>query len=331
LKNEEYVESRTPKARPLTADHLRSLTVDTLVLGLGFEDRTLESAKRLFKYLRPTNAVLLKYDEPGHAKEITELARGSAKHIQTVSYNETESELFKIEGSTFIDITGLAKPAIFQSIRSALKETNTAWICDTRARVYYPNNEDIREVLEAKVDLDYYKQLETLRKLLTGEKGRYDCDQQLISDADESRRRILCAFSSPKHERLLTLLDERRYDRIEIVAPNGNSPRSQLARLAANVAVDNYANTCLSLIGSHDIAEVLKFLAKRYQTWYVNGGFNFELALTGSKIQAVACAVISAFVKVSQCWYVRPQRFDPKRFTIGVGDSFYYEISLPRV
>jgi hypothetical protein len=273
--------------------------------------------------------LLVKYDEPGYGKEITDLARGNTNHIQTISYNDIGREGLNIEGNAFIDITGLAKPAIFQSIRSALKGTNTVRICDTRAEIYYPNNEDIREVLDAKVDLDYYKQLEALRKLLTGERGRYDCDKQLISDADESRRRILCAFSSPKHERLLTLLDERRYDRIEIVAPDGKSPRSQLARLAADVAVDNYANTCLTLIGSHDITDVLKFLAKRYQTWYVIGGFNFELALTGSKLQAVACAVISASVKVSQCWYVRPLRFDPQRFTIGVGDSFYYEISLP--
>ncbi|MFN2452686.1 MAG: hypothetical protein ABR577_00525 [Pyrinomonadaceae bacterium] len=168
-----------------------------------------------------------------------------------------------------------------------------------------------------------------MRKILTGEKGRYDCEKQLISDADESRRRILCAFSSAKHERLLTLLDERDFDRIEILAPNGESPCSHLARIAADVAVNNYANTNLTPIDSHDLPGVLNFLAKHYQTWYVNGGFNFELALTGSKLHAVACAAMSVAVKVAQCWYVRPLQFDVNRFTIGVDDSAYFELTLP--
>ena len=49
-------------------------------------------------------------------------------------------------------------------------------------------------------------------------------------------KEILCAFSSPKHERLLSLLDYRDYDRIEIVAPNSDSPRSKVAQIAAAVA-----------------------------------------------------------------------------------------------
>lgn len=327
--NKEYVQSRTPKALPLDASQLSTLTVDTLVLGLGFEDRTLESARRLFEKLRPTTTLLVEYDEPGYSNEITELARQHSSLVRTISYDEIGRNGLGIEGAALIDVTGLAKPAIFQSIRAALTTNDLVRICDTRAQTYYPNNDDIRRVLDSKVGSNYYEELLRLRKLLTGEKGRYRCDKQLTSDADESRRRILCAFSSAKHERLLTLLDERRYDRIEVVAPDGNSPRSQLARLAASVAVDNYANTSLTLIGSHDIVEVLNFLEQRYQTWYVDGGFNFELALTGSKLQAVACGAISAAVKVSQCWYVRPRRFDLKRFTLGVGDSLYYEISLP--
>ncbi len=329
VENEDYLKSKTPRVKTVRADQLKTLRIDSLILGLGFETRTLESAKRLLEHVRPSKCILIKYHEPGYGKEITDLAQAASKEIEVLSYNDLDAKGLVIQGNALVDVTGLAKPAIFQAVRSALRRSTKIWICDTRAQVYYPNNEDIKQVLDSKVGLDYYKQLEALRRLLTGEKGRYDCEKQLISDADESRRRMLCAFSSPKHERLLTLLDERRYDRIEIVAPNGKSPRSQLARLAANVAVDNYANTSLTLIGSHEIDQVLRFLTERYQSWYVNGGFNFELALTGSKLQAVACAVMSASVKVSQCWYVSPLRFDPERFTIGVGDSFYYQLSLP--
>jgi len=327
--NEKYVQSKTPQVRVLDREELKNLKVDTLVLGLGFEDRTLESAARLLSLIKPSSALLVDYKEAGYGEEIKRLVGGSTQDIQIVPYHDIGKEGLDVRGDVFVDITGLAKPALFQSVRSALKQADKVWICDTRAQIYYPRDEDIQKVVDAERNLDHYGLLVELRKILTGEKGRYDCEKQLVSDADESRRRILCAFSSAKHERLLTLLDERDFDRIEILAPNGESPRSYLARIAADVAANNYANTNLTLINSHDLPGVLDFLAKHYQTWYVNGGFNFELALTGSKLQAVACAAMSVAVKVAQCWYVRPLQFDVNRFTMGVGDSSYFEVSLP--
>ncbi|HEX8495327.1 MAG TPA: hypothetical protein VF658_21120 [Pyrinomonadaceae bacterium] len=329
IEDADYIRGKTPQVRILDREELKNLNIDTVVLGLGFEDRTLESAKRLLSFIKPASALLVNYDESGYGDEIKELVSRSTQNAQIVPYNDIGKEGLEVQGNVFVDITGLAKPAMFQSVRSALKQADKVWICDTRAQIYYPRDEDIQKVIEAERNLDHYSLLIELRKILTGEKGRYDCEKQLVSDADESRRRILCAFSSAKHERLLTLLDERDFDRIEILAPNGESPRSQLARIAADVAVNNYANTNLTPINSHDLPGVLDFLAKHYQTWYVNGGFNFELALTGSKLQAVACAAMSVAVKVAQCWYVRPLQFDVNRFTIGVGESAYFEVSLP--
>jgi tRNA A-37 threonylcarbamoyl transferase component Bud32 len=327
--DENYVRSKTPQVKSLDREELKNFKIDTLVLGLGFEDRTLESAKRILSLIKPALALLIDYEEVGHGAQIKEQISHSTENVRVVAYKDIGKEGLEVQGNVFVDITGLAKPALFQSVRSALKQAEKVWICDTRAQIYYPRDEDIQKVIEAERNLDHYNLLVELRKILTGEKGRYDCEKQLVSDADESRRRILCAFSSAKHERLLTLLDERDFDRIEILAPDGKSPRSQLARIAADVAVNNYANTNLTLINSHDLPGVLDFLAKHYQTWYVNGGFNFELALTGSKLQAVACAAMSVAVKVAQCWYVRPLQFDVNRFTIGVGDSAYFEVSLP--
>ena len=53
---------------------------------------------------------------------------------------------------------------------------------------------------------------------------------------------------------------------------------------------------------------------------------NFEISLTGSKMQTVAAAVLSSVCKVSQCWYIKPSKFDTKHFTKGVGDTRCYQI-----
>ena len=90
----------------------------------------------------------------------------------------------------------------------------------------------------------------------------------------------------------------------------------------------NDANSNVTNIESNDLDGVLAFIIDRYKFWYINHGFNFEFGLTGSKLQAVACAAASATFKVSQCWYLRPDKFNPERFTEGVGETHYYEISL---
>jgi hypothetical protein len=65
---------------------------------------------------------------------------------------------------------------------------------------------------------------------------------------------------------------------------------------------------------------------KQYMDWYVDYGYNVEFGLTGSKMQAVACAALSVVCKIAHCWYVQPIEFDPERFTKGIGESHYFQI-----
>ena len=60
----------------------------------------------------------------------------------------------------------------------------------------------------------------------------------------------------------------------------------------------------------------------------IDRGLNFEFGLTGSKLQAVACAAASAAFKVSQRWHLRPEKFNPERFTQHVSKAYYFQISL---
>jgi len=75
---------------------------------------------------------------------------------------------------------------------------------------------------------------------------------------------------------------------------------------------------------------MVTFALEQYQYWYVEQGYSLELGLTGSKMQAVAMAAVTAARKVSQVWYVRPTAFDTARFTKGVGDTGVFEITLSR-
>ena len=320
-----------PMPRAVSADELREVHVDHLLLGLGFEERALASAVRLMELTRPRSAVLVSYEEPGRSEEILRTVRRVVPDTRIVNYSDLirRRSLGPMEGNVLVDITGLAKPVLFESLRAGLRASKRIWVAHTSAEVHYPLHEDIVRILEADRTKDHYTLLDELSRLMTGEEAPYRALRLIESDADESRRRVLCAFASAKHQRLLTLIDEREFDRVEVVVPGADSPRGQIARIAGEVAVRNVRSGRLTQIKSYDLLTVLNHLRAQYREWYIDRGFNFELGLTGSKLQAVACAILSASLKLSQCWYVAPARFDVSRFTTGVGASAYWEIGPP--
>ncbi|MCI0538527.1 MAG: hypothetical protein L0Z50_25245 [Verrucomicrobiales bacterium] len=324
-----FLEGKRPIIEHLVDEPFSDMPMNWVIVGLGFEERTLESVRRLCSAARPCNAITVEYREPGRGAEIKSTLAESVGKLSALEYNSIfDQGLPDVDGNVVVDITGLAKPVIFHAVRNELRRKRRVWICHTEAQCYYPLDADLERVLKAEVERDRHVLLEELRGVLTGEEGPYASDKLLPSDSDDTRQRVLCAFSSPKHERLLSLLDYRDYDRIEIIAPKSDSPRSKVAQIAAEVAARNDANSNVTKIDSNDFDGVLAFITDRYKWWYIDRGLNFEFGLTGSKLQAVACAAASAAFKVSQCWYLRPQRFDPERFTKGVGETHFYEISL---
>ena len=86
----------------------------------------------------------------------------------------------------------------------------------------------------------------------------------------------------------------------------------------------------LKVFDTRNLRDVLNAFAKEYFNYYVNNNYNIEFALTGSKMQAVATAAFSSFNKISQCWYVKPDKFDSLHFTKGVGETEYYTIKFPK-
>ncbi len=172
--------------------------------------------------------------------------------------------------------------------------------------------------------------MESLDKLLTGEKPPYSFVSLLSSEGDDSLIRVLAASASPKHERLLSLLDDRDFDILEILHPSPSTPRGRLATFAAELALRERSGR-LHVVESDDLGEALRVIGASYYSWYILRGTAFEMALTGSKMHAVAMAAAASAFKVNQCWYVRPDAFDPDRFTSGVGASQLVELSLPKL
>jgi hypothetical protein len=136
----------------------------------------------------------------------------------------------------------------------------------------------------------------------------------------------LCAASTARHERLLSFVERREYDEMQISVPDSTSARGRIALIAAEIAGQNASSIDLLKVPVDDLAFHVRNLGEQYEDWY-HRGREVELALTGSKMHAAACAAVASGLKLGQCWYVRPERFDTARFSRGAGETQIFEIT----
>jgi len=321
-----------PKIEELNLSQLAERRVDTVVmLALGFEERTKASAARLLAATRPRRVVALRYPEPGYSNDILQLVEESGASVRIIDYADLlEGDPISLGERAVIDVTGLAKPAIFQLVREALINSNGVHVAYTAAEQYFPLEADLNEVVKAFTSDNHHQLLLSLKGILTGEGGPYRSTPQLPDDSDGTRLRGLLAFASSKHERLIQLVEERDYDLIEVMVSEKQNSRSKIARIAAEVAVRGQDSGNIRTCNVDDPTAILRALAERYEAWSVRDGLNFEIGLTGNKIQTVAAAAFSASYRVNQAWYVSPATFDRQRFTTGAGDTRIFRIKSVR-
>jgi hypothetical protein len=302
--------------------------VGTLVIGLGFEERTAVSFERLLRRVTPSRILAVRYDNPGFADRMLDLARSRGISVEEIAYDLIQTgDLPPLVGETTVDITGLAKPALFNIIRQAVRKGLKTTLAYTSASVYSPRESDLTAVLEAHASYNRHDTLAALKHVLTGEQGPYRSLSLLTTETDGTRSRGLCAFASAKHERILRLIEQREYDAVEIMVDQADTARAKVAEMAATVALEECRAGEIVAADVLNLGAVLGILWSRHQQWYVRGGLNFELGLTGNKIQAAAAAILSALLPVNEVWYLAPATFDVNGFTQGTGQSYYYDLA----
>lgn len=316
-----------PAVSRVTVDTLPP-RVDTLVVGLGFEERTAVSFERMLERVAPAKIVAVRYENPGYAGRMLDIAGARNIPVEEIPYEVAQkADLASLDGVITVDITGLAKPALFNVVRQSVRKSLKTTLAYTAASVYSPRESDLIAVLEAYATYNRHDTLAALKHVLTGEQGPYQSHSLLTTETDGTRSRGLCAFASAKHERILRLIEQREYDAVEIMVDQADTARAKVAEMAAAVALEECRAGEIVPADVVDLEAVLNILWSRHQQWYVKGGLNFELGLTGNKIQAAAAAILSALLPVNEVWYLAPSTFDIDGFTQGTGESYYYALA----
>lgn len=324
-----YPPSLGVTTQELTFDDLARRNAEIVVLALGFEERTRVSAERLLGAVRPRRILLIQY-RGGQGEAIRQFIDRIPIPAEVISTpEELTAHLNQAQGDIAIDSSGLSKPFLFVATRDALRLRRKVSIVHTLAEYYYPRNEDLQAhgITTSSQYSDIFPRLE---HVLMGEAPPYRLIQVHDEPAEPERWRALLASASAKNDRLLHLLDARTYDAARIFVPPPTSVRQRVARAAAELAASAAdSNVALIEVGTNDVAGAVRASEDIYGELYFGSGANIEIGLTGSKMHAVAFAVLAAAARISSAWYVSPQAFDEQRFTIGTRETRIVEVALP--
>jgi hypothetical protein len=319
--------------KPFLVDKASRYQADIIISALGFEMRTYESIKSIFNTWKAKQVFLVKYPEYGKTKEIMTWinSQGLSEIVNIVDYDKLIPIINNIADSSecVLDITGLSKPIIFKLANEVLSQKKKLIAAYTEADQYYPKEENIKQRFESTKNMAQYQQfINIMENLSVGEKtdGYMIVPQIEATEYLSTRPSVLFGFVVSKNQRILAMLEQKEYVWAELFVPLGDSYRSQLARMAADVAMSNYGNIATCLTNHNDPIEIMHQLFDKYNYYYSIQGLNIELALTGTKWEALACAALSSVEKISQCWYVSPREFDKDNFSEGAKDTVYYQL-----
>jgi hypothetical protein len=313
-------------AEALDIEQLADRNVEAAVIALGFEDRTVESAKRLLSVVRPRRLILVQYDDhQGReiADEVNRL-RIPAKRVGT--YQDLCRELSDIPGEVVLDASGFSKPFLFVAARDRVRQIGRLLVVHTLAEEYFPRDEDL-EGRGISIDSQDNDILSRLGDVFMGEQAPYNLTEVHQEMAEPERWRALMASASPKNDRLLHLLDARTYDAARIFAPPPTSIRRRVARVAAQLSASAAdSNVALIDVDTNDLPGALRKAEEVYNELYFGSGANIEIGLTGSKMHSIAFGALAGVARVAAAWYVSPKAYDMDRFTRGTCETRCFEL-----
>lgn len=297
------------------------------ILGIGFEDRTYESLSKIINNPNISKIYAIRHKlEEGRYNDIKQILDQSNKDILILDIDEIEKIDYSLK--TIIDVSGLSKSMIFRLLIKAKKNINEIVVLETEAESLSPSEEDLKEIVNTQ------EQATEILKIVTesielGELKPYSIENIYSTDTDESNSRVILCFSSSKFERMLTFLDQKQYDKILIINPNKEDYRSQLARLSTKVIQDKYSSleTEVIDIDTDNQNEILKVMTALYQKYYLQEGCNFDIALTGSKIQTVCASIFAGLNKINNSWYISPKEWKSNAFSSGTSDTYIYSVT----
>ena len=240
----------------------------------------------------------------------------------------------------FVDISGMSNFLILLILKALLKffPNRNIKILYTEAKLYFPNEEEQKQIfdlIENKTDDNILK----LSELLQVSGAR---DSLILSEYKGLFREdfpiILIFFVGHEPSRAIGLLDNYRPD---IIIPlYGESPHKNLKwrtefsiKLHNNFKVfDSFKKPSENiLISTFEIKEIINKLEEIYRSEInkkiIYENFNVAISPQCSKLQTIATFIFCQTHPDIQVVFCLPDKYNPKRYSTGIGNSWIYNLS----
>jgi len=305
-------------------------TTKHVIGAFGFEERSLGAWQALLKRGVPRRSTLIKYPDPGRRVEIEQVLRqaGALYTAENVTSHDRSALVSTLIGrcqddtDIVIDTTALTKALIYELVSEVLTQRGHAWILHTCAAEYFPPADKLRQVV-ARLPTEILA-IRELDALMEGESGPYRTEQIGPVSRDPSQPSVLVAFVPLKHARLAKLLEEIPVEMIVAIIPLHSDGRSSPRTIAAEYLADHLIQQFggeKRFVRSLDHMEAYQTLVEFHVKYGLEGGYNFELSLTGTKMHAVAAGMLAATTRLAGVFYSAPRQFIHEKFTAGVGST----------
>ena len=302
-----------------------------VVAGAGFEDRSLDAWKALLGVGKPLGVNLITYPETGNRVAIeNELEDNGtrAEPIEAAALSEAgavKQFITELDAPLIaIDTTSLTKSLLYRMVRRVLIERSEVLVLHTQADQYFPPNDDLNEIVDLFKRDDYLGAFGRLDTLITGVREPYKTVTVASSFRDPSEPSVLAAFVPLKFKRLERLLEDVPVEQVAAIAPlspsGPESSRTIVGEYIARYCAERYGGES-HVLPTIDHQEAYELLTELHGRFSLDGMFNFEIALTGSKMQTVSAAMLGAVAQPAGVYYSQPAGFESETYTSGSGQT----------
>lgn len=354
-----HIEEKPAALIPIKATGSRGLAINIspmaesrkrfryLVVADGFEDRCIESLKRVLVAHDFDEVIFIKYDEiqPKDNSLETEVRQKFSKdkiHIEqyptgTDGYLETIKSINTLirREEFLIDISGMTQPLIFGIIESSVREKIQFRVAYTPAAKYRPDRESGSNACDEPARNSggaVGKYITREANMPVGEEKEYELDQIRHPMGFGTRPQVLIGYLSYKAERLMKVMDVAGpFSRVELMLPDEGKHKTEgteLSRVAATAIQDDYRDTGENHIDVDDPQSAVDAMVKLYEKYTLDMEADLQVSLTGGKIQTLACAAFYATCKTSTVWYARTKKHNLDNST-GAKETVYFSVTWP--
>ncbi|ROZ66243.1 hypothetical protein EEB15_27105 [Ramlibacter sp. WS9] len=299
----------------------------TYLGALGVEERTEVAHRRFAAVSSMANVVAVQYGQSGRGENI----KRSWHRVGKVPTLTASSDALSIElpERTVIDISGLTKRLIFGLIRKQFLKYGRVFVSITAAEQSVPSVRDIENILFLYGSGEIAKARAALQAVVGNiESGPYTAESVIENISDPTRDRALISFLSSRHERILALLEQRTYEHIELIYSKSDEKRGHLAEILGRQIGDFVSSVSIEGFDSnHQLPDLIGRLLQIHKGHVLGSKSNVEIALTGTKTQAVAAAIASTLSRFSCVWYLAPASISTISYTEGAGATTIFELS----